>query len=637
MSTYAEINTNELTLLYVEDDNYIVDHTVILLEKLFKKVFVAANGKLGLESFIKYQDEIDVIITDIKMPELDGIAMCSKIREINSDIPILFTTAYSDKEYLISAIKIHISSYILKPFKLLHLISKIKEAYYPIFQNIKLAEKTNALNDFIKSSTDFMWEVDSKGVYTYASEGAVNILGYTADEIIGKTPFHFMDEQDTYKIFEIFNKIVKEESNIKDLVNWNISKNGKKVCLLTNGVPIFSKNGELKGYRGTDKDITENIYLQKELKDQSTLIRDVLNAQSSFTLLTDGKYLILANQTMLDFFGYKTLEEFHKEHDCICDFFLEEEGYLAKEVNGKNWFEAILEDLNVVHKVKMLSLDKKEHIYYINTKGIGFDKKDHYVVAFTDVTNLERLNEEKNKKEKQLAEHLKMASMGTMIGNIAHQWRQPLTTITTLASGMQLYKDMGTLTDEFLNESLQEIADLSMYLSDTINTFRNYLMETKAFRKIILQDRIDLALKITNAALKDNNIKLINNIDYSIPIKISLVLGEFIEVIINIIINAKDALVERKIKKPWIRIELTKAEDKVMLTIEDNGGGISDDIMHKIFDEYFTTKDTDIGTGVGLHMSYKIITESLNGKLYTENTENGAKFYIELPLYQDNK
>ena len=111
-----------------------------------------------------------------------------------------------------------------------------------------------------------------------------------------------------------------------------------------------------------------------------------------------------------------------------------------------------------------------------------------------------------------------------------------------------------------------------------------------------------------------------------------MVTGELEQVIINIINNSKDILLEKEVENPWVKLELIEEKDKVIITIEDNGGGIPESVLPKIFNPYFTTKHQSQGTGLGLHMSYKIITESLNGKLYVKNAKEGAKFFIELPL-----
>ncbi len=506
------IDTQNLCILYVEDDEIIMEQAKLSLEKIFKKVYTACDGEAGFNIFKNNQSNIDVIITDIKMPKVDGIQMCLQIRELNKDIPVLITSAYSDREYLMDSIEIGVNSYIKKPFNLFDLVEKIKEAYAPIHQAICL-----------------------------------------------------------------------EESNSK-------------------------------------------------IQNQYNLIKGILDAQTSFTLLTDGRKLKLANKTMLNFFGYETLEEFHKEYDCICDFFIEEEGYLQKELLGKNWFDIVLEDLTIVQKVKVKDTNDSEYIFYISTKGIEFDNEHHFVVVFTDVTEMERLNKDKIKNEKQLAEHIKMAQMGSMIGNIAHQWRQPLNNISTIASGVQTEQEYGILEPTDIYNYMQNIIDSTKYLSETITTFRNFLKEKKIYREVIVQDRVDIAIGIVGVTLKEHGIVLKKDIDYAKPIKIKIVTGELVEVIINIINNAKDILLENKVVEPWVEISLIENDNKVVIAIEDNGGGISDEILPKIFNEYFTTKDEDTGTGLGLHMSKQIIENSLNGMLYVNNTNNGAKFFIELPL-----
>lgn len=234
--------------------------------------------------------------------------------------------------------------------------------------------------------------------------------------------------------------------------------------------------------------------------------------------------------------------------------------------------------------------------------------------------------------ELKILKQTKQAALGDMIGNIAHQWRQPLSIMSSVASGIKMKQEFGMLDKETIGEGMDSIIIKTQYLSETVETFRNYLKEKKEKREVVLQDRINLAMAITKTALRDNHIELKNNIDEIEPIKIKLVAGELSEVLINLINNAKDVLLEREIKEPWIEIKLSKQKDQILITIEDNGGGIRKEVFPKIFDQYFTTKDDSKGTGLGLHMSKKIIEESIKGKLYVQNTKSGAKFFIELPL-----
>ena len=246
----------------------------------------------------------------------------------------------------------------------------------------------------------------------------------------------------------------------------------------------------------------------------------------------------------------------------------------------------------------------------------------------------EKISNEINKNienEKKLFDSMKMSSLGDMIANIAHQWRQPLSVITTSASGMQVQHDLGILDDKAFKQYTDAMVYQSMYLSDTINTFRDFIKEDYVLADIVLQDDIDKTLKLIDVVLKDNNIALYNNVDYSSPITLRLITGELSQVIINIFNNAKDALNEKEILKKWIKLSLEFDEYNCIITIEDNAGGIPNDVLPKIFEPYFTTKHQTTGTGIGLYMSYDIVTKHFAGKLYAKNTDNGAKFFIEIP------
>ena len=234
--------------------------------------------------------------------------------------------------------------------------------------------------------------------------------------------------------------------------------------------------------------------------------------------------------------------------------------------------------------------------------------------------------------EKHIIEQSKMAAMGDMIGNIAHQWRQPLSVITTIASGIAYKQELGILKATDIADEMEHIIKSAAYLSETIETFRNFLKQNKSYEDVCIQESIERVLNILNATLKYNNISVINNLPKTENINLHLVTGELEQVVINIINNSKDVFIEKKMKKPWIQFDISTLENSILITIEDNGGGIPDDVLPRIFEPYFSTKHKNQGTGLGLHMSYKIICESLEGKLYAKNTQNGAKFFIELPI-----
>ena len=297
-------------------------------------------------------------------------------------------------------------------------------------------------------------------------------------------------------------------------------------------------------------------------------------------------------------------------------------------------------------EVLLKKLLEKETIFEnISLQNRYFQLKGHYgtildnkviklfLYDITDITNLNHELQKQNEiQRKLLFNQQKMVQMGEMIGHIAHQWRQPLSTISIAASGMQLKKKLNMLEDDEFDAFNTGIINNVEYLSKTIDTFQNFLKEKKELKEVILEERIQNILTIISTSLKNNYIELIDNIDYTQNTTINMVSGELDQVIINIMNNAKDALIENNIENPWIEISLYCEDNKILITIEDNAKGIPKECIKKIFDEYFTTKDSTKGTGLGLYMSSKIVTESLHGKLYVKNTSNGAKFFIEIPL-----
>jgi len=256
--------------------------------------------------------------------------------------------------------------------------------------------------------------------------------------------------------------------------------------------------------------------------------------------------------------------------------------------------------------------------------------------------NLKLLKEKKDlqknmEKDKQLLEQAKMAQMGEMIGNIAHQWRQPLSTISTAASGIKVNHEYKILKSEDIPYHMDIIIKNVDYLSKTIDTFRDFIKEEAVTTEIILQENIDKTLEIISATLSQNHIKLINEVDYSNPIKLHLISGALSQVLVNLINNSKDAIVDNGINDGWLKIKTYLQTKNIVITLEDNGGGIDKEILSKIFDPYFTTKHQSQGTGLGLFMSHKIVTQYFDGELYVENTANGVKFFIKIPLEVEEK
>ena len=178
---------------------------------------------------------------------------------------------------------------------------------------LKASEKR--FRDISLSSADWIWEVDKNGVYTYCSDRIEAILGYSVEEVVGKTPFNLMPENEAKRVAGIFGKLIANKDKIVDLENWNLSKNGDKVCLLTNGIPILDENGELKGYRGVDKDITVKKKAEEKLEYQANLLQNVSDAIIS----TDKDFNIKSwNRAAEKVYGWKKNQVLGKNIIQIC-------------------------------------------------------------------------------------------------------------------------------------------------------------------------------------------------------------------------------------------------------------------------------------------------------------------------------
>jgi len=295
-----------------------------------------------------------------------------------------------------------------------------------------------------------------------------------------------------------------------------------------------------------------------------------------------------------------------------------------------NWFEYMKHNQDKTFQVKILDKNKQAHIFYIEFDVEHKIYDNNFIITFIDITHLRNV-------ENQLLDSEKMASLGNMIGNIAHQWRQPLSIISTCASGVHMKQQYGLLQDGDIEKSMDYIVQNTQYLSETIDTFRDFIKENenKEVSETSINEAIGSVLKIMEATLKNNYINITFNENGSFTKLMAK--GEFVQVITNLINNAKDVLKERKIENPQIIITIKQQHNHILITVEDNGGGIDEDIIKNIFEPYFTTKHKSMGTGLGLYICHKIVVESFEGDLSVHNTSRGAEFSITIPLDKLNK
>ena len=286
---------------------------------------------------------------------------------------------------------------------------------------------------------------------------------------------------------------------------------------------------------------------------------------------------------------------------------------------------------------------KNGELIWVLDKGriVEWDEKGNpsrIAGSFSDITERKKSEIKLAAQHKKLINSEKMASIGEMIGNIAHQWRQPLSAISTAATGMKIQKEFDLLEDDVFNETCDAINDNAQYLSKTIDDFRNFIKGDTEAIQFSLRDDTDSFLKLVNSTIKNSHINMVLNLSENI--NIYGYPNELIQCFINIFNNAKDALVENNHEEDrYIFISQEIINKNVVIKFKDNAKGIPEDIIHKIFDPYFTTKHQSQGTGLGLHITYNFITEVMSGTInvnnisfkYNNKDYSGAEFTLILP------
>ena len=395
---------------------------------------------------------------------------------------------------------------------------------------------------------------------------------------------------------------------------------------------------------GVWRDISKRKEAENNLEELNTSLENIVSSQVEeiiqstvlfekiFETVNDGLAILdldsnflLVNKAYEEITGYTKKELYQTSCENLSYPFLQGTSKEILKIIKENTYyyghekQCISKDGNLVDvKIDMILMPDKKSIL-ANVK---------------DMTKENKKKVEQQKNEQYLIQQSKMVQMGEMISMIAHQWRQPLSAISSTAIDLKLKLQLETFNfdtkdgiDEassyFLN-SLSDIENFIKNLTSTIDDFRNFYKPNKTAINISLKEITKKSLNIIKASLHSDNINIIEN--YTLDEKIDIYDGEMMQVILNIFQNSQDNFKEKNIENPYIKIKINKNK----ISICDNGGGIPEDILEYIFNPYFSTKEEKNGTGLGLYMSKIIVQDHHKGSLHVANTEDGVCFKIEL-------
>ncbi|KLE00148.1 sensor histidine kinase [Aliarcobacter butzleri] len=529
-----------------------------------------------------------------------------------------------------------------------------------IYEKYKTTKSKQEIFQYIKVALSGIRFNEGRG-YFFIDDIYGNKLSHPIDTSIEGKNFLNYTDVNGYRFFENIVNTIKDKTERFDEYYWykpNTNKEiGRKIAFYKTFEPLniaigtgeyfddfekiiqkkaleyinlvqFGKSGYIFiiNYDGTylnhiRKDYIGKNYLENdEVKDKKRVITDLINIAKN----GNGFYTYIQN---------KPSTEYPTEKISFVQG-MDDWNWLI----GAGFYEDDLkqEILNVKEK-----LDRNYEKYALNILILGMILIIFLLVASGYVSiflenKLKEYKKELDNKQAILYQQSKMAAMGEMIGNIAHQWRQPLSIITTATSGMVLQKQMGVLTDEFFFEASNRINASSQYLSQTIDDFRNFFIPNKEKSKVNLIEIFKKTLDLISAQFSSKDIKIIKNIE---GVEFESYENELIQALINILNNSRDELIKKDDER-FIFVDAFEKDNFINITIKDNAGGVIKENLDKIFEPYFTTKYKSQGTGIGLYMTEEIITKHLNGTICVENVEFtydekeyfGAEFTIRIDL-----
>jgi PAS domain S-box-containing protein len=363
------------------------------------------------------------------------------------------------------------------------------------------------------------------------------------------------------------------------------------------------------------REIKRNEALKKSNENFERLLSSTIEAIAIFR---DG-LCIEANETAVKMFGYANKDEVLGRP--IIDFVAPD----SHEISKEKW--QIDAD---PYEANMLRKDGSTFPALVQGKNKSARGEKIRISAVIDISQVKE-------KEFLLAHNSKMAAMGEMIGNIAHQWRQPLSAISSLSSSAVLQIQLGITNDEANIDNYKKIIDYANHLSRTVDDFRYFLKEDKEMSEFDIKDALNKDIVIIDIVYRDCDIELVSDIA---SIKTSGMPNELSQAVLNILNNAKDAIVSNKPEYRVVFVRAKEEEGQIKINIKDSAGGVPEHIMDKVFEPYFTTKHQSQGTGIGLYMTREIIIKHLNGDLSISNESyeyknkklKGANFCITIPI-----
>ncbi len=507
----------------------------------------------------------------------------------------------------------------------------------------QVQENVQRLRDITDTLEEGLLVQDAQGRITFANPEAVALLGWEQRELVGGSAY-----EKIHCCKPDGSPFPVEQCHIQVAIRTGKSYGGEVFFQHRDGMMIpvsvsvapFRKNSRVTESVIAFRCIGEQLKTQQKLKETLRELGIILNTvQTGICFVKDRKFVWI-NRHMKETFGYQIKEIRNKSTRLV---YPDDASF---EAMGQSAYPLLTQGLTFEQECRLRR--KNGETFWCHLRGAAINPEDPSAGSIWVVVNIDHLKKteqelqelnlsleekiaeetRKNLEQERLLTHqARHAAMGEMIGNIAHQWRQPLNTLGLLVQNIDFDYQEGYLTQEALTEYKNTALQTVRKMSQTIDDFRNFFQPNRVEKSFNLIHPIQEAMNLLAASLKNNAISVTiecpeNLAAFGLP-------NEFAQAMLNFLANAKDVLVEKDIPDKKIEISARDEGEYVVVCVGDNGGGIPAEIMDKMFDPYFTTKKN--GTGIGLYMTRMIIEQHMHGIIRFRNTEVGAEFSLALP------
>ncbi len=638
----------DLSLLVVEDDIITLEMVCNHLSRKYKKV-ICINNPVEAISLFKIE-KFDVVITDIKMRDIDGLELIKEIRNINPNIVTIIISAFGNREYLLKALELNVYKYFFKPLNYMAIDEALQYLLKDKIEYLKLKESEIAFREFVENTIDLVTKVDKYGKFIYVNGASRDIFGLEPKDMIGKSAFDFVYSEDKADTAEAFNRWIRDKEVHKNFRNRQVHRSGKVAYVCWSINIHYNLNGDVDYVNSIGRNVTNQVEMLENIREKEQNYREIFDGviEGIIIYCVSQNKIVDINNSVCEIFGYSKEELIGKDMNFLT---INTEPYTMSDLNQ------YIKQIKISSQESFQWCSKKRDgttIWLdINLKFTTVGGKFRFLVVLRDITEkcgletkLKELNDKlmekveievaKNREKDRLMFHqAKYAQMGEMISMIAHQWRQPLNAINASIIDLKVKLELDGEVD--LNDLLEKsnfIENQSTKMSQTITDFMNFFKPVKVKDYFQFIDILNDISGIVGTQLRNREIDFIFSGD--LHKSIFGFRNEMEHVLLNLIVNARDAFEDNpRISNKKIQISITNFQDSVLIEVTDNAGGINEDILDRVFDPYFTTKEQGKGSGIGLYMTRSIIERSFGGVISVENINAGARFSIKIPINED--